>query len=73
MRRPLLDNPRWFNEIITAYNLYKQGLLPNDGSYLAQPVGFIPLMSLVDQVVEECRTLRTEQEKKKNAGKNGRK
>lgn len=71
IRRPILDNPRWFNEILTMYKMYKNGFLPNDGPWLAQPLGVITAINVLDAAVHECDKIKEEsaQNKRKAQGR----
>ncbi len=76
IRRPLYDHPQWFNDVFTTYNMYKNGFLPNEGSYLAQPLGFLQLINIMDSVLAECDIMKQDKEDtteahKKRAAKMG--
>lgn len=65
----MLDRPQWFNEIFTMYKMYKNGFLPNEGSYLAQPVSFLQIINIIDSTLAECDELKQEEDKKKQRNK----
>lgn len=52
--RPLLEDPAWFNSIISAYNAYKNGFLPYAGGTAKQPALFMFVMSTIDGIMSEC-------------------
>lgn len=69
IRRPLLDRPGWFNEIFTMYKMYKNGFLPNEGSYLAQPPTFLQMVNIVDVTLSDCEDIEEEENKRKERNK----
>ena len=69
IRRPMLDHPRWFNEVYTMYKMYKAGFLPNEGSYLAQPPSFLQMINIIDSTLAECDDIKSQEEKRKSRNK----
>lgn len=66
IRRPILDNPQWFNEVFTMYNMYKNGFLPDEGTYLAQTLSFLQIINIIDMTLAECDKIE-EQDKQRKA------
>ena len=52
IRRPILDDPRWFNGVFTMYKMYKNGFLPNEGPWMAQPLGVITEINTIDAALD---------------------
>lgn len=65
IRRPMLDDPEWFNEIYTMYKMYKNGFLPNEGTYQAQPVAVVQIINIIDAVLAECDEIKDEERERK--------
>lgn len=70
IRRPLLDNPLFFNEAFELYRFYKDGFLPNEGTFLAQPLSFRQLIIIIDSALEECNSIREDSDKTKKINRN---
>lgn len=69
IRRPMFDNPAWFNEVYTMYKMYKAGFLPNEGSYLAQPPSFLQLINVIDSTLADCDEIKQQEEDRKKRNK----
>lgn len=69
IRRPILDNPRWFNEIFTMYSMYKNGFLPYEGTYMAQPLSFLQAINVIDATLEECDKIEEQDRQRKSRNK----
>lgn len=54
-RRPLLDDPQFFNLIFSTYRHYKDGFLPVSGGILDQAPKMMRAMSAMSTVLEELR------------------
>lgn len=67
IRRPLLDDPGWFNEAFTVYNMYKAGFLPHEGSYLSQPLSFLQLINIIEATLSECGNIKEQKDTAKQA------
>jgi hypothetical protein len=65
-RRPIFEDPNWYNRIITAYNQYKAGFLPHSGGLLEQAALYPFIMICVDEVVSECDRIEMEKTKTKS-------
>lgn len=65
IRRPVKDDPVFFNEIFTLYNMYQNGYLPNSGGYLAQTPGFLQVINIMQTCIEECTIIKEEKERQK--------
>jgi len=52
-----MDNPGWFGEILSTYRAYKAGFLPNEGALNSQPKGFLQMISIVDDVMNQCNEI----------------
>lgn len=76
-RRPILENPRLWNEIFFLYSSYKQGFLPEAGGLNDQPSRLMEYLRHVDMMVSECeeerRRIEKTQPKKGRAKRKGRK
>lgn len=53
-RRPIYENPQWYNEIIAAYNHYKNGFLPHAGGLVDQPALYPFVMGSIDAIIRMC-------------------
>lgn len=73
IRRPVKDDPIFFNECISAYNLYQKNLLPNMGCFNEQPIGFGQIINLIEKTIGECNNTKEESKKQKqrNARRSG--
>lgn len=47
-RRPLLDNPAFFDTVFEVYSWYKKGHLPESGGWEEQSAAFVQLMRAMD-------------------------
>lgn len=71
-RRPILENVRWFNTIINAYNAYKNGFLPHEGGMQWQAAKFASIMTIVDATVHDCdEQLREIEQRRANVNASG--
>lgn len=72
-RRPILDNPVFFNAVFQAYNHYQNGFLPCTGGLYDQHARYPTLMQIVEATTNKCDEIRRkrEQSKIKNANNNG--
>ncbi|MET4190683.1 hypothetical protein ABIB89_003229 [Bradyrhizobium sp. JR3.12] len=67
-RRPIFENLDWFNQIITAYNSYKNGFLPHAGGVANQPALFPFVMTAIDTTMSACDKAEDERGKESGEG-----
>lgn len=48
-RRPLLDDPELFSEVFWSHQLFKRGILPEDGGLLNQPGKLVEMWNQIDR------------------------
>ncbi len=63
-RRPLLDDPEYFSHIFTMYGWYKNGMLPDEGTWRDQPNKFSESMTLMDRALNEAELQNMETQNK---------
>ncbi len=61
IRRPILDSPEWFSEILNTYRAYQRGFLPNEGALNSQPKGFLQMINIVDDALHSVQEVRMAQ------------
>jgi len=54
-RRPILEEPKLYQEVYWLYNQYKQGNWPEEGGVLSQPSKLMVMFRVMDSVVAECQ------------------
>lgn len=47
-RRPFLEEPAFFNELLWSFGRYKEGHLPEDGGLRSQPYRLIELFRVIE-------------------------
>lgn len=62
---PLFNDPTWFNKIMSAYNSYKAGFLPNVGAMGDQPALFPELMSVFGSALDTAQATKRKTEPRK--------
>lgn len=65
-RRPIFEDPLWFNSIIEAYNSYKNGFLPHSGGLMDQAALYPFIMSTIDDIMQTCDQIEMERRAKAN-------
>jgi len=65
-RRPVLDNPAYFSEVIRLYRLYQKGILPEEGGYFNQSYKLMRLFDIIDVTLDQCDQDRKAKEHAKN-------
>lgn len=72
-RRPVYENPEFFNKVLAAHASYSAGFLPRAGGMHDQHCNFPTIMSIVEGAVAECneanRNTSNRQAKLENDGK----
>ncbi len=53
-RRPLLDETEDFSHIFNVYGWYKNGMLPDEGTWRDQPNKFVQVMTIMDRTLNEA-------------------
>lgn len=54
-RRPFLDDPQWYNEILRSYRYAQEGMLTEPGTWLDQGAMLVAAFSILDVAVAEAR------------------
>lgn len=62
-RRPVLDDPKLFVDVIRLRNIRETGFLPFPGSYMQQPNALIEAMSIVDMALAEAAKIKAKRGK----------
>lgn len=66
-RRPLLDETDYFDNIFDVYSWYKQGHLPEEGTWRDQPAKFCSTMRAMERAFNEADDeKRAREESKRN-------
>lgn len=65
-RRPIFEDPLWYNYLIEAYNAYKGGFLPHAGGMMDQAALFPFIMGTIDDVMAKCDDVERQRAAKKN-------
>jgi hypothetical protein len=63
--RVLLEDGPWFYKLVTAYNAYEKGFLPEAGGMDDQPAKFPVLMQLMQNAVNTVMEIKAERDKGK--------
>ena len=53
-RRPILDHPEFFAEVLGAYRDYQKGFLPEPGGTMSQPKRLMQCFKVIEHTVNEC-------------------
>lgn len=64
-RRPILDDPRFFDTVLTQYKAYIRGYLPDPGSLLDQGHRYVVSMAVVEGAIAEAEQEQERRERKK--------
>jgi hypothetical protein len=71
-RRPLKDDPRYWNRLLFFYGLYKQGHLPDPGAVTEQSHKAMELFQIIGDVADDCAREKAERERRKQAARGAR-
>ena len=66
-RRPLLDDPIWYDELFWLYGNYKSGILPEPGGLQAQPHKLMEAIRTLDRAQKAANGEKEEGDKRKAA------
>jgi hypothetical protein len=64
-RRPILDDPKFYNDVFGKYRAYQKGHLYDEGSLGSQPTLLLECFYIVDQTLDVVEDFRREQDAKK--------
>jgi hypothetical protein len=68
-RRPLLDNPRGFDEVFWLYQNYGRGILPYGQALYDNPHKLVRMFKLIDAAKSEANAEQDRKERKREAMK----
>jgi len=61
-----LENPRFFNALVAAYNAWQSGFLPKKGGIYDQHACFSELMSIMYSTIQECDKVKQQRDEANN-------
>lgn len=68
-RRPMLDDPAFYNAMLKAYSWYKRGHFPDTGTYLDQAAAYTEMLDIFELAISEAKAvLEKENERKSKRG-----
>lgn len=53
-RKPYLDNPGWYNNILEFYGWREKGFLPNPGTWRDQDQRFVTICAVIDKAKSDA-------------------
>ena len=66
-RRPLLDNPRWLNEVFWLYSNWSKGILPDGSTLHTNPALLTEAIRAIDDAMHEAKIERDQREQRRLA------
>jgi hypothetical protein len=66
-RRPLKDDPAYWDRLLWFYGLYKKGHLPDPGGVTEQSHKAMELFRILEDVTDDCAREKAERERRKAA------
>lgn len=67
-KRPFLDDPQAFNEVLRTWSAKEKGILPYPGSLYDQPAKLVAAWDIVDSALEESRRMHDIKRKAQKGG-----
>ena len=66
-RRPVLDDPAYFGYVFWLYRQMQNGVTQEQGGLQDQPGRLLQSFRVIDSALNECSSIKDEQQAKKNA------